>query len=275
MVEKISGSPTFGELEHSGWQAKAEGYDRVVGGVTGQAVEPLLDAAAVDRGKRVLDVASGPGYGAGGAVSRGATTIGLDFAASMVELASRNYRDVDFREGDGQNLPFSAASFDAVICLFGLLHMPDPEKAITEAGRVLRPKGRYAFTVWDTPEKHEFFAIVLAAIRKFGDVDIPLPPSPPMFRFSDPDECRTVLAGAGFTDIDVRTIEPVWRGRTGRECLDLIYSGTVRTAKLLERQAPEALDEIHRAIIDGAEEYRKGDVIELAWPAVLTSAAKP
>ena len=105
MVEKISGSPTFGELEHSGWQAKAEGYDRVVGGVTGQAVEPLLDAAAVDRGKRVLDVASGPGYGAGGAVSRGATTIGLDFAASMVELASRNYRMSIFARATARTFP--------------------------------------------------------------------------------------------------------------------------------------------------------------------------
>lgn len=275
MTGNLSNSPSFKELERSGWQAKAEAYDKFAGKVTAQAVEVLLDAAAITGAKHVLDVACGPGYGAGGAAARGATAVGVDFAPSMVAVASKKFPDAEFREGDGESLPFDDGSFDAVICLFGLLHMPEPEKAITEAYRVLLPGGRYAFTVWATPETHEFFAVVMAAIQAHGDMEVPLPPAPPIFRFSDPDECENVLAAAGFADINVQTIPLVWRGSSGRECLDLIYNSSVRTAMLLEHQAPEALERTHRAIIDGAEKFKKGDGIEMAWPAVLASATKP
>jgi ubiquinone/menaquinone biosynthesis C-methylase UbiE len=262
---------SFSDLEKTGWQSKADGYAEFVGDVTNQAVGPLLDAAAVRQGSDVLDVACGPGYAAGGARSRGAVAVGLDFAPSMVELATRNYPDCEFRIGDGQDLPFADSSFDAVTCMFGLLHMPDPERAIAEAHRVLRTGGRYAFTVWDTPDNHEFFRLVTSAIQRFGDVEVPLPPAPPMFRFADPVECRTALARAGFTDIDVQTIPTMWRGKSGQECLDLIYSGSVRTAMLLEHQVPETLNKIHDAIIHDAEALRKDGVIELAWPAILVS----
>ncbi len=270
-----SNSPSFKELEQSGWEAKAEAYDKYAGKVTAQGVEALLDATAVTARKHVLDVACGPGYGAGGAVARGATAVGVDFAPSMVAVASKKFPDAEFREGDGENLPFADGSFDAVICPFGLLHMPEPEKAIAEARRVLRPGGRYAFTVWATPETHEFFAVVMGAIQAHGDMEVPLPPAPPIFRFSDLDECKNALAAAGFVDANVQSIPLVWKGSSARECLDLIYNSSVRTAMLLEHQAPEALEKIHQAIIDGVERFKKGDGLEMAWPAVLASAAKP
>ena len=56
-------------------------------------------------------------------------------------------------------------SFDAVVCAFGILHCADPDKAMAEAYCVLRPDGRYAFTVWMSPDRHDFFAIVLKAIE--------------------------------------------------------------------------------------------------------------
>lgn len=275
MAENSSSSRSFKDLEQSGWQAKAEGYDKLVVKITAQAIEATLDAAAVSDGKQILEVACGPGIGVRSASARGATTIGVDFAASMVELASRNFPGGDFREGDGENLPFTEASFDAVICMFGLLHMSEPERAIAEAHRVLRPGGRYAFTVWDNPESHEFFAVVMNAIQTFGDLDVPLPPAPPFFRFSEKDECKKVLAEAGFNQINVRSIPLTWTGRSGLECLDLIKNGSVRTAMLLEYQSPEVQENIQNAIVDGVEKFKKGDEIQLAWPAVLASATKP
>jgi ubiquinone/menaquinone biosynthesis C-methylase UbiE len=187
---------SFKELEQTGWEAKAEAYDDFAGKVTSQAVEFLLDAAAVSAGQRVLDVACGPGYGAGGAAARGASAVGIDFAPSMVAVATRMFPNAEFRDGDGEHLPFPDGSFDAVICPFGLLHMPEPEPAIAEAYRVLRPKGRYAFTVWATLKTHQFFAVVTAAVQAHGNLEVSMPPAPSAFRFSDADECRKTLTAA-------------------------------------------------------------------------------
>ena len=93
--------------------------------MTTQGAGYLLEATAVSAGKHMLDVACSPGYGAGAAAARGAKAIVVDFAPAMVTLASKKFPGAEFCEGDAENLAFDDARFDAVICRFGLLHMPD------------------------------------------------------------------------------------------------------------------------------------------------------
>lgn len=268
-------SLTFKQAEQAGWQAKASAYDESLGSVTAQAVAPLLDAVRLHSGMALLDVACGPGYSAGRAAARGATAIGIDFADAMVAEARRLFPDAEFRHGDGEALDFADTSFDAVVCPFGLLHMPDPDGAIAEAARVLRPGGRYAFTVWCTADKHDLFAVVLGAVQAHGRMDVPLPPAPPIFRFSDPAECEGALRAAGFADVEVREIPLTWQAPSAEDVVETVYRSTVRTSMLLEAQTADAREEIHAAIIDGAARFRKGDVFEMAWPAVLACATKP
>ncbi len=74
----------FRAFEHAGWEAIPSQYDDAFGRLTTQAIGPLLDAADVRGGTRVLDVATGPGYVAAAAAQRGASVVGLDFSAAMV-----------------------------------------------------------------------------------------------------------------------------------------------------------------------------------------------
>ena len=276
MAERgVADEPSFKELEQQGWGAKAGNYDAFAGQITVGAVAPLLDAAAVSAGMRVLDVACGPGYVADGATARGAHAIGIDFAANMVADARRRYPQTEFREGDAENLAFDTASFDAVVCAFGILHVADPDKAIAEAYRVLRPGGRYAFTVWSGSDRHDFLGMVLKAVQTHGNMQVSLPPAPPFFRFSDPAECRKSLTQVGFLDASVRELTLDWHAPSLEAILDCIYKSTVRTAMVLERQTPDALDRIHRAICESAERFVRGGAYEIAWPAMLAAARKP
>src|SRR5262249_53735440 len=160
---------------HGGWQVAAEHYSRTFGTLTVQATEPILDAVRTAPGTRLLDVASGPGYVAAAAARRGATVIGVDFSAAMVAEARERYPQLTFEDGDAEALSFPAGRFDAVVMSFGLLHLARPDAAIREAHRVLAPGGRYAFTVWASPDKAVGFGTVLRAMQAHGTTDVGLP----------------------------------------------------------------------------------------------------
>jgi SAM-dependent methyltransferase len=260
----------FHEFEHRGWQAVASRYHSGFATLTTQAVAALLDAAAVTLNTRVLDAACGPGYATAAAAARGATAIGIDFSAEMVAEARWRYPGIDFREGDAEALRFPDSSFDAVVLNFGMLHLSRPDQALQESFRVLRSSGRVAFTVWDVPEKTKGFGIVLGAIQKHGDLSVPIPPGPPFFRFSDPEECKRALHAAGFTNTKVTHIHQIWRLASPDTLFDVMYHSSVRTAALLRAQKPEILKEIQNAI--RTQVAQAGN--ELPMPAVLASGHK-
>src|SRR4051794_14181881 len=121
----------FNAFEAAGWEHQVSGYEDFFGPITTRLVGPLLDAAEVDRGARVLDVASGPGYVAAAAAERGAFVIGVDIAEGMLSLARRRHPQLDFRFGDAEALPFDDGSLDAVVansrcCTSGAQSEPPP-----------------------------------------------------------------------------------------------------------------------------------------------------
>ena len=260
----------FRQFEHNGWQEIAARYHGGFAAVTTQSVSPLLDAAHVTAGTVVLDVATGPGYVAAAAAARGATATGIDFSSEMVEEARGRYPGIDFREGDAEALSLAESSFDAVVMNYGMLHLARPEQALREAYRVLRPGGRIAFTVWDVPEKTVGFAIVLAAIQKYGDLNVPIPPGPPFFRFSDPDEAKRVLAAAGFVNVSVTHVPQVWHLASSDDLFDVMYNASVRNAALLRAQKADVIEKIRSEIRRSVE----GRANQLPMPAVLTAAEK-
>src|SRR3954469_20200810 len=78
----------FNAFEAAGWEKQVSGYEDFFGPITTRLVGPLLDAAEVGRGARVLDVASGPGYVAAAAAERGAVVIGVDIAEGMNDASA-------------------------------------------------------------------------------------------------------------------------------------------------------------------------------------------
>ncbi len=265
----------FREFEHAGWEAVAHRYHHHFARLTAQTAGPLLEAVGVGDGMRVLDVATGPGYAAAAAALRGADAVGLDFTSAQVALARAQYPTLEFHHGDAEALPFPDASFDAVVSNFGMLHFARPECMLAEAHRVVRQGGRVAFTVWAKPEDAKGFGIVLGAIETLGDLDVPLPPGPPFFRFSDGGEGGRVLAEAGFVAPVITQVPQVWTLPAPEALFDAVYEAGVRTRAILRAQTADALEAIRGAICDDAKAFERDGVTQIPMPAVLASAAKP
>jgi SAM-dependent methyltransferase len=199
----------------------------------------------------VLEVAAGTG-----ALSRalalalpgGAHLVATDLNTGMLDHAAAlpTARPVEWRQADAMDLPFAAASFDAVVCQFGAMFFPDVRQGFREARRVLRPGGALLFSVWDRVEENEFAATVTEAL---ADV---FPSDPPRFLartphgYHEPEAIAADLAAAGFSKSPrLVTLAARSRASSPKEPAAAYCEGTPLRTELEARSGP-GLDEATR-----------------------------
>jgi SAM-dependent methyltransferase len=266
----------FDAFEAAGWEGKAVDYERFFGVITDRVVAPLLDAASVGVGARVLDVATGPGWVAAQAAERGASVVGIDVAEAMIARARNAYPGLEFRRADAHELPFAGASFDAVVGNLAVMHLSRPERAMAEFARVLRPGGRLALTAWADPSRHRLAGVFVDAVaeaRALPPAD--LPRGPDFFRFSENEAFAAAFREQGLAGLEVTDIAFVQRFANTDELWDGMLSATVRVSALLTRQPVEVRQRIRVAFDRLVEGYRRGHGLELPVAIKLASARKP
>ena len=265
---------TFKSLEHRGWNERAKIYDLYSARFCRHGIAPLLDAAVIGPGHVVLDVCCGTGEATAAAAERGATVTGLDFSEEMIAVAIAKVVGAHFRTGDAEALPFEDGAFDRVINNFGTLHLAEPEKAIAEAARVVKPGGRYAFTVWRGPEVSPLFRIVPEAVSAHGTLDVDLPPAPPMFDFTDRVKSMNVLHAAGFIDVAFGDV-PATLEFALDDLADFFRHAFVRLTMVLDRQTPGARVRIEQELKERFAAFAQDGRVRMPIPAQVVSATRP
>jgi len=266
----------FDAFEAAGWEEKAVAYERFFGVITDRVVTPLLAAASVDAGARVLDVATGPGWVAAHAAERGASVVGIDVAEAMIARARNAYPGLEFRRADAHALPFADASFDAVVGNLVVMHLSRPERAMAEFARVLRSGGRLALTAWADPSRHRLAGVFLDALTEArAGPPADLPRGPDFFRFADDEAFASALRARGLESVEVTEIVFAQRFATADELWNGMLGATVRLSAPLTRQPAEVRQRIRLAFDRLAEGYRRGDGLELPVAIKLATARKP
>ncbi|MEU5719568.1 methyltransferase domain-containing protein [Streptomyces sp. NPDC020403] len=256
---------------HDRWNAVNERFD-----------EPLLAAAAIEEGDRVLDIGCGAGQTTRLAARRAGSgrATGLDLSAPMLERARESARregvgNVTFVQGDAQVHAFGPGSFDAVISRFGVMFFADPVAAFATVGRALRPGGRLAFICSADPGRNEWLQ-ALAALRGILPVgDFGAAQGPGMFSLADPDRTREVLAAAGYEHIGTARVDAY--GAWGRDADDaasfLLDSGPGR--HLTSQVDPPTAARARRMLADSLRAHEEHGAVRLRSAALLVTAVRP
>ena len=265
----------FRDFERNAHHRLADSYHAFFTPVTEHAAEPLLSAARVRAGMRLLDVACGSGVVANHAVKRGATVTGVDLAPRMLELAAELNPDCAFREASVDSMPFEDGAFDAIVCAFGIGHFPDPPAAVAECARVARAGGMCAFAWWDLPARNRMHGVLLAALEEVNPKPpADLPSGPPLFRYSEDEAFRTLLETAGLQDVTIASHTFTWRLANA----EALWTGSMgcmaRNSALINSQTPEVRERIHEAFIRHANRHLTASGLDLPMAFKVCAGSK-
>lgn len=248
-------------------------------GASGEATVWMLEAADLQPGERVLELACGAGrvgLQAAAKVGPDGTVLCTDFSQAMVDaVAERVERlgipNVSTRVLDAEHLELDGeAPFDAVLCRFGYMLMADPLQALRESVRALHPGGRLVLAVWGPGERNPWLVTIMNALIAHLNAPPPQPGQPGPFSLGDPAHLRELVEQAGLAEVEVAEIEteqhydslPGW----WEEILEV--SGPLAT--MLRALPAEDRESIRTTAFAEAEQYGGGD--GAVFPAAIVSA---
>ena len=168
--------------------------------------------------------------------------------------------NVAFKRIDAEWIDEPAAAFDAVVCRWGLMFPADPEAAMRECRRVLRPGGRLATSAWTTEEENPWMSLIGAELYEQGLVGDAEPDAPGPMRFArPPGRLRDLLDGAGFQDVEVDTLELTVEFPSFDAYWDSQSSRSFRTSQALALTDDRGRAALRAGVERRVEPYRQVD----------------
>ncbi len=235
-------APDLGAIKERQQKAWSSGDYGKVGVTLVIMAERLCEAADLRSGRQVLDVATGNGNAALAAARRFCDVIGIDYVPMLLEegreRAEAEGLQVDFREGDAENLSFADASFDVVLSTLGVMFAPNQEKVASELLRVCRPGGGICLANW-TPDS--FIGHFFRTIGNYVPPP-PLPNSP--FRWGTEEGIRELL-GDGVAELRAEQRSFAFRYRSAQHFVDYFkgyYGPSLKAFETLDAEGKQGLE---------------------------------
>lgn len=256
-------------------EAQRQGYDSVaaawqkwwktIGRGTEKVSKRMVELAEIKPGSKVLDIATGigePALTAANQVGKSGHILATDISPQMLSFAkqraiSLGLQDViEFKEGDAETIDLPPSTFDAAVCRWGLMFMPDPKAALSNIYQSLVNGGHFAAAVWASPDKVPFIFVPMNTVLK--ETNSPPPPSgtPGPFSLSDQNSLKNFFVSSGFIDPAIERMNVVFEFDSSDEFTTFTreHAGPV-LQKMLAGETNERRGEIFKAISKAAEKY--------------------
>ena len=265
------------------WDEMASGWDRHSDYLsrTGRPVaEWLVDNVDAREGDTILDLAGGTGdngFLAAERVGSSGKVIVSDFAPEMVAVAERRASEaglsnVETRVLDAESMDIADDRVDGIICRWGFMLMLDPQKAMKECRRVLKPGRSLALSVWGGPKDNPWITITGMSIMQMGHQPGGDPFGPGgMFSLADHDKIRSMLIEAGFESISTDRTPVVWASSSFDEAWDFMTNVAGAVAALVKQLPDDEIAKLRSILEANMQPYRDGPAISL--PGLTLNAA--
>jgi ubiquinone/menaquinone biosynthesis C-methylase UbiE len=198
----------------------------------------LIERARPQPGEHVLDAACGTGIVArlvAPMVGPSGRVVGLDYDPIMIEMARSRAPEIEWRQGDLQDLPFPDRFYDLVICQQGLQYLPDPGAGLRQIHRVLRPGGRMVLATWSDLAKSPGHVLLFRALAAAIGPDRARPVA---WSLADEAQLLELVAQAGFVSVTTTVITLQTKYRSARAFVEIVLEGSSKVTREELAQIP-------------------------------------
>jgi enediyne biosynthesis protein CalE5 len=266
MANEAPTSEMLKERQRRDWDGAADGWNKYWPSLerAGQHVsDRLVELARIRQGSRVLDIATGNGEPALTAARRAGPrgrVIATDQSEGMLAMArsraaSLGITNVEFRAIDGETLALLERDFDAAVCRWGLMFMPDVAAAINAVHEHLVDGGWFATAVWSTADKVPIIAIGAEVVRRLANLPPPQPDALEPTRLADPSRLTGIIERAGLKELSVERIPVTFEYDSAAAFTQFRYEVSAPFRALVDQLSPELRQRIFDGITEAASAY--------------------
>jgi SAM-dependent methyltransferase len=277
LLSPVASPDDYRRESRSRWNHQAAGWERRRDALrrTTMAVSAwMVDAVDPQPGQTVLELAAGTGdtgFLAAELIQPGGTLIVSDFAPEMLATAQRRADELGitnarFKQIDAESIDVEAGSLDAVLCRWGYMLMADPETALRETRRVLKPNRRVALAAWAKPDENLWSVLGSRTLVRRGLMEVPDPSGPGQFAWARAAVIAEHFDAAGFTGHRIEPLDFAFAYPSFDAWWDTQRDLSSRFAAGVAAVEPQALAEVRDEVAQEAEPFTHPDG-SLAIPA--------
>jgi ubiquinone/menaquinone biosynthesis C-methylase UbiE len=228
----------------------------------------MIDALDPQPGQTLLELAAGTGDTgllAAELIAPTGTLISSDFAPEMLAAAQRRAEElgvdnVRFKQIDAEtSIDIEAASLDGVLCRWGYMLLADPENALRETRRVLKPGRRVALAAWSGPEHNPWAVLPTQELARRGSAKVQDPDAPSQFAWADREQIAGHLQAAGFTEHHIESLDFTIDYRSPADWWASQLDLSMRFTEAVARASADDLDAVGEAVDRHAERFATPD----------------
>ena len=229
----------------------------------------LIEMAKIKPASKVLDIATGIGEPAITVAKRVGTSghvLATDISSQMLSIArNRAIAEhlegiIDFKEGDAATIDLPELRFDSALCRLGLMFLDDLDSGLVNINKSLVDGGRFAASVWATPEKVPQLALAMDTVRK--ELNILSPPplaTPGPFSLADEEVLKNSFVRCGFKVMEIERINIAFEFDSALEYTNFTKDIAAPVLKMLNDQTIDRKEKIWEAVTEEATKYVKNN----------------